>query len=158
MAENFNIGVKVVPEFHVASVRLRVPSMAQAQKSLNQAYDELFNYMHRLNAQMLYCTGMLCHGAPTDLENIEVEAVLLVRSPQKSTDRILFYKVPESLVASGVYVGDFANFSDVHVALHEWIAANGYEICGACREFYLKHDLRNLKDTITEVQYPVRKK
>jgi effector-binding domain-containing protein len=158
LLEKFNIGVKQVPEFHVAAVRLRVPSLPRAQKLLNQAYDELFNYLHRLNVQTQYCTGMICRGASTDIDDVDIEAVLLVRSPLENTDRVSFYKVPESLVASGVHVGDFSGIADVHIALHEWIAASGYEICGAYREFYLKHDLRNLKDTITEVQYPVRKK
>lgn len=158
MVESFNIGVRVAPEFYVASVRIRIPSMGQAQKYLNRAYDELFNYMHRQNVQMQFCTGILCHSDPSVREDVDMEAVLFVKSPQKDTDSISFYKVPESLVASAVHVGDFSNFPDVHRALDKWIAANGYELCGAYREFYLKHDLRNLADTITEVQYPVRKK
>ena len=86
-----------------------------------------------------------------------MEAVVILRSPIKSSSGIQVYKLPETLVVSGVHVGEFSSFSDIHVEMGKWLIENKYELCGAYREFYLKHDLRNLSDTITEVQYPVKK-
>ena len=129
----------------------------QIPKLLNEAYDELYNYAHQNNIGVEYYTAMVCHSSPSVFENIEMEAVLILRAPIKSSSEIKVYKLPETLVVSGVHVGAFSDFSGIHVEMSKWLTENKYELCSAYREFYLKHDLRNLADTITEVQYPVKK-
>lgn len=155
---NYNIGIKTVKEIWVASKRFSIPETAQISKYLNKAFDELYNYIHQNSIGVEYFTAMFCHAPPSVFENIDMEAVLILRSPIKASAEIKVYKLPETLVLSGVHVGEFSSFSDIHVEMSKWLIENKYELCGAYREFYLKHDLRNLADTITEVQYPVKKK
>jgi len=154
---NYNIGIKTVKEIWVASKKLSVIRSSQMPKLLNKAYDELYNYAHLNNIGVEYYTAMFCYTNPSVFENIDLEAVLILRAPIKSSPEIKVYKVPETLVVSGVHVGSFSDFSNIHVEMSKWLLENNYELCGAYREFYLKHDLRNLADTITEVQYPVKK-
>jgi len=153
----YNIAVKTVKEFWVASIKVKMPKNNEISKNLNKAYDELYNFIHRNAIGLEYYTAMFCHENPSISENIDMEAVLVIRTPIKSSENIRVYKVPETLVVSGVHVGDFSSFSDIHVEMNKWLIENNYKICGAYREFYLKHDLQNLSDTITEVQYPVKK-
>ena len=154
---NYNIGIKTVKEFWVASIKVSMPKNNQISRNLNKAYDDLYNFIYQNAVGVEYYTAMFCHANPSVLENVDMEAVLVLRTPIKASEHILVYKVPETLVVSGVHVGEFSTFRDIHVEMNKWLIENKYELCGAYREFYLKHDLRNLADTITEVQYPVKK-
>jgi effector-binding domain-containing protein len=73
------------------------------------------------------------------------------------TDSVKVYQLPPTQVASVVHNGDFADFTQGHAALLEWIDSNGYRINGPYREVYIKHQNSNLKDSTTEIQFPVEK-
>ena len=73
------------------------------------------------------------------------------------TDRVKVYQLPAAQVAAVVHEGDFADFTEGHVALLEWIHVNDYIIVGPYREIYTKHNKTNLSDTATEIQFPVQK-
>jgi len=61
------------------------------------------------------------------------------------------------MVLAVVHQGNFADFTQGHAALLEWIDANGYKIVGPYREIYIKFDHQNLADTTTEIQFAVEK-
>jgi DNA-binding transcriptional MerR regulator len=71
-------------------------------------------------------------------------------------------KLPAIEMASVVYRGsydDFAAVGALHVALGQWIEANGYTVVGASREIYLQppSNLGNGLVGVMELQYPVEK-
>jgi effector-binding domain-containing protein len=73
------------------------------------------------------------------------------------SDKVKVYELPPTQVAAVVHQGNFADFTQGHAALLEWIDANGYKIVGPYREIYIRHDHRQLADTTTEIQFPVEK-
>jgi effector-binding domain-containing protein len=63
-------------------------------------------------------------------------------------------------MACVVHHGPFVTISDAYDALMKWIDENGYQIVGPCREVYLnpaRHGNQNDPETITEIQFPVKK-
>jgi effector-binding domain-containing protein len=87
----------------------------------------------------------------------DVEALVQIDRMLPGTERVKVYELPPTQVASVVHHGDFAEFTQGHAALLEWIEANGYRIAGPFREIYIQHDHADLKDSTTEIQFPVEK-
>ena len=148
---------KVVPEVVVASKKVYVENIVSIQKCLNTAYDELFNFILTNHTCMDYCKAMFCNINNMKPEYQYVEAVLFLRATMQGNDKIKIYKLPQTEVVSAVHIGNFSTLQETHIDLSKWIKENNYKINGAYRELYYKYDLRNLNDTITEIQYPVTK-
>jgi effector-binding domain-containing protein len=65
-------------------------------------------------------------------------------------------------VAYAVYHGsydDFGAVGQVHGAIARWVQNNGYQMSGACREFYLSPPRSADNSTgVMEIQYPVQRR
>jgi effector-binding domain-containing protein len=75
---------------------------------------------------------------------------------------------PVESMACTIHHGPFTTISEAYNAIGKWIEANGYRICGPCREVYLREAKsvgtresgtvdQNDPETLTEIQFPVEK-
>ena len=154
---DYDVVLKTVPAMLVAACRVTIPTNEQVPQYLGNAYAAVYDHMriHGLKDSGL-CLAVW-HSPADVFSDEDAEAVVPIDRPVPGTDRVAVYELPEVQVAAVVHHGDFADFTQGHVALMKWIEANGYRIAGPYREIYLKHDRRNLADTTTEIQFPVEK-
>lgn len=154
---NYDIVLKTVPAMLVASRRVTIPTNDQVPKYLGPAYKEAYDYVHKQGAKDIGPCFALWHSPADVYENEDAEAVVPIDRPLQGTDHVRIYELPSTQVAAVVHHGDFADFTQGHAALLEWIDANGYQISGPYREIYIKHDKEDLSESTTEIQFPVEK-
>ena len=153
---NYDILIKTAPAMLVATCRVTIPTNDQVPAYLGPAYSKVYDYVHKQGAKDGLCLA-LWHSPATVYENEDAEAAVQIDRSLPGTAEVKVYELPPTQVASVVHQGDFADFTQGHAALLEWIDANGYRIVGPYREIYIKHDKRHLDDTTTEIQFPVEK-
>ena len=154
---NYDVIVKTVPAMWVASRRVTIPTNDQVPQYLDPAYMEVHDHLQKQGAKELGLHLTVWHSPADVYENEDAEAIVQVDRALPGTDTVKVYQLPATQVASVVHSGDFADFTQGHAALLEWIDANGYRINGPYRELYIKHQKNNLKETTTEIQFPVEK-
>ena len=153
---NYDIVIKKAPAMLVATCRVTIPTNDQVPAYLGPAYSKVYDYLYKQGAKDGLCLA-LWHSPANMYENEDAEAAVQIDRPLAGTDQVKVYELPPTQVASVVHQGNFEDFTQGHAALLEWIDANGYKIVGPYREIYIKHDKRHLKDTTTEIQFPVEK-
>jgi effector-binding domain-containing protein len=153
----YDVVLKTVPATLVASRRMTIPTNDQVPQYLGPAITETYDYVRRQGAKDTGPCFAVWHQPPDVYTNEDTEAVVPIDRPLPSTDRVKVYELPSAQVASVVHHGDFADFTQGHAALLEWIEANNYRIVGPYRELYIKHNHRDLADSTTEIQFPVEK-
>jgi DNA-binding transcriptional MerR regulator len=153
----YDVVLKTVAAMTIVSRRVTIPTNDQVPQYLNPAFAEVWAYIKQHNAKMIGAHFALWHQSAEVLTNEEAEAAVPIDRALPATERINVYELPETLVACAVHHGNFSDFTQTHTAIVRWIEANGYEIVGAYREIYLKHNTDDYSDSATEVQYPVKK-
>ena len=154
----YDVVLKTVPAMWVATCRVTIPTNDQVPEYLKPAYAKVYDYLRKEGIRDNGLCLTLWHSPADVYENEDAEAVVPVDRMLLGTDDVRVYELPSTQVASVVHQGDFAEFTQGHAALLEWIDANGYKIVGPYREVYIKHDKSNLSDTTTEIQFPIEKK
>lgn len=154
---NYDVLIKNTPASLVASRRVTIPTNDQVPQYLNMAYQEVYDYVQEQGAKESGPHFTLWHSPSDVYENEDVEAIVPIDRPLKGTDRVKVYELPSAQVAAVVHQGTFQDFTQGHAAILEWIDANGYRIAGPYREIYIKHDMGDLSDSTTEVQFAVEK-
>jgi DNA-binding transcriptional MerR regulator len=154
---NYDVILKTVPAMLVASRRVTVPTNNQVPKYLRAAFDETYGYVRKQGAKDSGPCLALWHSPADVYENEDVEALVPIDRSLKGDDRVQVYELPATQVAVVVHEGDFADFTQGHAALLEWIDANGYQLAGPYREIYIRHNKEQLSDTTTEIQFAVEK-
>ena len=154
---NYDVVLKTVPAMLVASRRVTIPTNDQVPDYLGPAYTETYDYIRQHGVPDTGLCLTVWHTPADVYANEDAEAVVSIDRSLPGTDRVRVYELPQVQVASVVHHGNFEDFTQGHTALLKWIEANGYRITGPYREIYLKHDKRNLKDSTTEIQFPVEK-
>jgi DNA-binding transcriptional MerR regulator len=153
---HYDVVVKTVPPMLVASRRVTIPTNDQVPAYLSSAYKEVLEYLAQ---QQIRDTGtcLTIWHTPADVyANEDAEAMIVIDRQVPSSERVKVYELPQVQVASVVHHGDFAEFTQGHAALLEWVDENGYRINGPFREIYIKLD-RATRDSTTEIQFPVEK-
>ena len=153
----YDVVVKTVSAMWVATCRVTIPTNDQVPEYLKPAYANVYDYLRKQGIKDNGLCLTLWHSPANVYENEDAEAVVPIGQSRPGTDQVKVYELPPAQVASVVHQGDFADFTQGHAALLEWIDANGYKIVGPYREIYIKHDKGNLSDTTTEIQFPVEK-
>ena len=153
----FDVVLKTVPAMLVASRQVRIPTNDQVPQYLAPAFNETYDHVRRQGAKEIGLCFTLWHSFADEFENEDAEAIVPIDRPIEETDRIRVYQLPAARVAAVVHQGNFADFTQGHAALLDWIYVNEYMIVGPYREIYLQHDKANLSDTATEIQFPVQK-
>jgi DNA-binding transcriptional MerR regulator len=153
----YDVLLKSVPAMLVASRRVSIPTNDQVPQYLGPAYREVYDTVSKLGAKETGPCLALWH-TPSDVYTDEdAEALVQIDRPIHGTERVRVYELPPTQVAAVVHHGEFEDFTQGHAALLEWIEANGYRIAGPFREIYIQHDHADLKDSTTEIQFPVEK-
>ncbi len=142
---------KVVPEFTVAAIRVDVPTNDQVPKLLGQAYSKLKQAMEKANIHATGPSLAIWYSTP-DMHTDEVVDAAVPLARPVDLPGIEVTQIPETEVASALHAGPFSEFQRCHIALSEWMAANGYRLDGAYREIYHSCEKDN---AVTEVQYPI---
>jgi DNA-binding transcriptional MerR regulator len=153
----YDVVLKTVAPMTIVSRRVTIPTNDQVPQYLNPAFGEVWDYMKQQNVKPTGTHFAIWHQSADVLANEDAEAAVPVDRALPGTDRVKVYELPETLVACAVHHGNFEDFTQLHTAIVQWIEANGYEIVGAYREIYLKHNPDDYSDSATEVQYPVKK-
>jgi DNA-binding transcriptional MerR regulator len=154
---NYDILIKTVPAMLVASYHVTIPTNDQVPQYLGRAFNETYAHVRKQGAKDTGVCFALWHSFSDEYENEEVEAIVPIDRQINETDRVKVYQLPVAQVAAVLHQGDFADFTQGHAALLEWIYVNEYIIVGPYREIYIKHNKANLSDTATEIQFPVQK-
>ena len=154
---NYDVLIKTVPAMLVASCHVTIPTNDQVPQYLGRAFNETYDHVRKQGAKDTGACFTLWHSFSDEYENEDAEAIVPINRQIKETDRVKVYQLPAAQVATVVHQGDFADFTEGHVALLEWIHVNDYIIVGPYREIYIKHNKANLSDTATEIQFPVQK-
>ena len=153
----YDVVVKKVPAMFVASSRVTIPTNDQVPQYLGPAYTEVYNHLRQQGVKDDGQCMALWHSPADVYANEDAEAIVVVEHLLPGTDHVNVYELPPTQVAAVVHQGNFEEFTQGHAALLEWIDANGYRIVGPYREIYIKHDKKDLSDTVTEIQFPVEK-
>lgn len=153
---NYDVIVKQVKPFKVASVRGVVPTPPEQGGLWNQLESHL-------NAHSVRPTGP-CLSLYHDDEYKEIDWDIEVCEPIEAelpeTENVQVRELPPiNMMASTVHHGPFATLDQAYEALMKWIDENGYQISGPAREVYLQspqnpgdqHD----PSTVTEIQFPI---
>lgn len=160
----YDVIVKSVEPFPVASIREVAPSMQEIGLTLNRIFDELMVYINtnggRMSDKPEHCGITLYHDEEMQETNIHVEAALGIVGALKPSDRVNVYTMPAlESAASTVHHGSFVSLGNAYDAVTRWIDANGYEIVGPAREINLQYDRNGDPNKyVTEIQFPVRKR
>jgi len=154
---NYDVLIKTVPAMLVASCRVTIPTNDQVPQYLGPAYAETYDYIRKQGAKDTGPCLALWHSPADMYENEDAEAIVPIDRPLKGNAKVKVYELPSTQVASVVHQGDFADFTQGHAALLEWIDANGYRIVGPYREIYIKHNKSQLSNSTTEIQFPIEK-
>jgi len=154
---NYDVVIKTVPAMLVAARRVTIPTNDQVPAYLKPAYNEVYDYLRKEGVKDNGLCLTVWHSPADVYENEDAEAIVAIDRSLPGTDIVKVYELPRTQVASVVHNGDFADFTQGHAALLEWIDANGYRINGPYREIYIKHQKNKLSDSTTEIQFPVEK-
>lgn len=154
---NYDVVIKTVPALLIASCRVTIPTNDEVPNYLGPAYKATYDYIRKQGAKDVGPCFALWHSPADVYENEDAEAVVPIDRPLAGTERVKVYELPATQVAAVVHHGDFADFTQGHAALLEWIDANGYRITGPYREIYIKHQKGQTSDSTTEIQFPVEK-
>ena len=143
---------KLVPAVTIATIRLNIPSTEQVGHLLTKAFVQLNRSLQSDRVAKRGPTMALWYSSPDMLTDEVVDAAVPIDAASISDPAICIQFIPETVVAAVVHSGPFSEFVQCHIALSEWLGANGYRLEGAYREIYhacLKDD------STTEVQYPI---
>lgn len=152
---DYDVVIKNVEPMLVASRRLIIPTNDQVPELLGAAFGEVYHYLQEKKGEMSGPSLALWHSTPDDYTNEDVEALFPIARPVPESDRIKVYELEGEEVAAVVHQGDFDEFTEGHVALKQWLQANGFRLNGAYREIY--HDLKDRSQATVELQLPIEK-
>lgn len=149
-------------------IRLIPAVTAAAMEKRIESYDELFDLMPAMGAEMErlrcecavpeYCfTHYLEPGYKE--EQILVEVCEAVQEKKEDTALVKFRELPEIQAACIYHKGSYNEFSRSYAAILRFIEENGYEICGNIREKYIDGVWNKEKeeDWLSEIQIPVKR-
>ncbi|RZU64202.1 DNA-binding transcriptional MerR regulator [Microterricola gilva] len=91
-----------------------------------------------------------------DGESVRASAWLIVPDDVAAGDGFTVQTLPGVIQAATiVHHGSMATIGESWQALHDWIAENGFELAGVCRERYILSQPEPQEDWVTELQQPV---
>lgn len=152
----YDVVLKSVPAMTVVSRRVTIPTNDQVPDYLNPAFMEVAAFIKDAKCTITGPHFAIWHQAAEVITDEVAEAAVPVNCASTGTERIQVYELPETQVASAVHHGNFEDFTQLHTAILQWIELNGYQVTGAYRELYIRHNPDDYSESTTEVQYPVK--
>jgi DNA-binding transcriptional MerR regulator len=154
----YEVVLKEIPLQKVAVVKGVIPNYDESGPIFDHLFEELFNTIHQQRTRYSGCGLAIYYDAQADDQGIPVEAAVIIDEPMIESNRVKVHDLPEARpIASVVHHGVFDTISQAYESLLRWIEANGYHITGPCREHYLNFDRKDMRNNVTEIQYPVEK-
>jgi DNA-binding transcriptional MerR regulator len=153
----YDVVLKNTPSMKVVSRRITIPTNDEVPKYLDSAFTEIWEHVTRQQVSVVGPHFTIWHQSPDVVTDEVVEAIVPVNKVIAGTDHIEVYELVETQVVCAVHHGHFEDFTQLHTAILQWIEANGYEPVGGYREVYIKHNPNDYSDSITEVQFPVKR-
>jgi DNA-binding transcriptional MerR regulator len=153
----YDVVIKSADEVQIASVRDVVPTPPE-QGSL---WDELEGYLATQHVKPTGACFTLYHDDEFKERDWDVEVCEPIDVELSESKRIKVKTLPAvDSMACTIHHGPFATLGEAYNAIGKWISDNGYQIVGPCRELYLQSKgdgNQNDPDTVTEIQFPVKK-
>ncbi|MBN2149766.1 MAG: MerR family transcriptional regulator [Anaerolineales bacterium] len=152
----YAIVLKKLEPINIASVRDVIPAYPEQ----GHLWNELSKAMQ---AQKVSPNGPCFTIYHADEPEIDAEVCEPVDNLAKPSGRMKSYTLPGvELAACTVHHGPFVTLPQAYETLIRWIDDNGYQIDGPGREIYLRtanpQGSQTDPETVTEIQFPVRKK
>jgi effector-binding domain-containing protein len=124
-------------------------------------WQELGEYLAQRRVQPTGACFTLYHDDEYKEHNWDVEVCEQIQADLQPSARVKVRTLPAiEALACIIHNGPFVTIGEAYNAIGKWITDNGYRITGPCREVYLRpaengdqHD----PDTVTEIQFPVKK-
>jgi DNA-binding transcriptional MerR regulator len=156
---NYEVVLKKLEPQTIAGVRGKIPAFPE-QRPL---WEELGKF---LAAQKITTNGACLTVYYSEEPDIDAEVCESVARAFPDGGRVKFHTLPPvEQAACIVHHGPFTTIGEAYSFLLKWIPSNGYECVGPIREVYLheaEHEGASVSQTdsgtVTEIQYPVRKK
>ena len=156
---NYEVILKKLEPQIVAGARGRIPAYPE-QSGLWQPLE------HYLSAKKITPSGACFTVYYSEEPEIEAETCEPVAREHPSEGPVKFHTLPAvEQAACLVHHGPFATIGEAYSFLLKWMETNGYECIGPVRELYLQAPpaengrvSQTDPQTVTELQYPVRKK
>jgi DNA-binding transcriptional MerR regulator len=157
---NYEVVLKKLDPLKVAGVRGRIP-----------AYPEQFPLWRELeghlSANKIPTAGACLTLYYSEEPDIDAEVCEPVAREQADAGNVKFHTLPAVDQAACIaHHGPFTTIGGAYGVLSKWIESNGFECIGPVREVYLRspkqeegeHASQNDPETVTEIQFPVKKK
>jgi DNA-binding transcriptional MerR regulator len=156
---NYEVVLKKIDPLRVAGVRGRIPAYSE-QRPL---WSELENF---LDAKKIARGGACLTLYHSEEPDVDAEVCEPVAKEFPAGGRVTCHTLPEvAQAACVVHHGPLAAIGGAYEFIAKWIEANGYECIGPVREVYLRAAdadgsgaSQTDPNTVTEIQYEVRKK
>ncbi len=153
----YDVVIKKLDAQKVASVR----RVVENPRAISPMFAELFGYLGKKGVRPMGAPFGLWHDHEFKETDIDAEIAVAVAQSFPSGDGVRAGELPAvPAAACTVHTGPYESFSQAYSAIMEWIGANGYRICGPCRELYLRGpgpDCTDPNSYVTEIQIPVEK-
>jgi DNA-binding transcriptional MerR regulator len=150
MVPAYDVVLREVGPKLVASRRDTLRSYCAAADLL----DEIDRYVRRNGATG--DRGALWHACARSGRAIDCEALVFLRDPVPTSDRVAVYELPRQTMACVVHSGSDEDTERAYEAAKCWIHASAYRVVGPNRELYFHEDPRR-GTSILEIQIPVEK-
>ncbi|MDD5944918.1 MAG: MerR family transcriptional regulator [Clostridia bacterium] len=154
---NYNVTVKTVPERYAACVRKTIASYDHEGELWAILRSETKTM--KLQPDTAYTACAIFHDDGYKESDVDVEIQMGVVGKYEDTENVKFKTIPAVEVASTIHKGSYDSITDAYSAVMEWIAGNGYEICGEMFNIYHMSPAQtsNPDEQVTEICLPVRK-
>jgi DNA-binding transcriptional MerR regulator len=156
---NYEVVLKKLDPQKIAGVRGKIPSYPEQWP----LWEELGKYMA---AKKIASTGACLTLYYSEEPDIDAEVCEPVAKEYPDSGSVKFHTLPAvEQAACVVHHGPFTTIGDAYGFITKWMDSNGYECVGPVREVYLREakqegDRGSQTDpeTVTEIQFPVKKK
>lgn len=151
--------IKRIPGCTVASMRRVIPDHGALFDLMPNVMGPEMMRLGCECAEPVYCFN-ICRDGEYRETDIDMEMCEAVVEAKEDSDLVTFKTIPEVPEAVCVrHYGGYDTFAPAHAFVAEWIAQNGYELCGEPRESYIDGiwNKETEAEWMTEIQFPVKK-
>lgn len=154
----YDIFVKTVEPMKVVSIRGVVPQPPDQ----SMLWRELGAYLAQHRIRPKGACFALYHDQDRKDCDWDIEVCQQVTEDLAPTNRVSVYSLPGiETMACVVHAGPLTKIARTYEAILKWLDENHYQIAGPCREVCIRAAYpegdQNDPNTMTEIQYPVKK-
>jgi effector-binding domain-containing protein len=152
---NHDVVVKKLEPIQVVSIRTILPHYP----AIGQLFDELVGYLHQHGISKFNYCAAIWHDPEYRESDVDGEAVIAIERLVPESGRVKVYQLPRyDEAACIIHQGSYRTLSQSYKHLLAWIEANGYQIIGPNREFYIQQGPEQDDESyVTEIQFPIKK-